>query len=174
MTDRLTKNINLTALCIALCCIITLAVKIPSPIGGYINPGDAFVLVLAFLLGPAWGAIAAGVGSALADMLSGLIIYAPATAIIKAAMVVAASLLYRRLKTKNPIVGLVLAGVAAELIMIAGYFFFAAVFLGLGLGAAAEIPFNVIQALFGIIAGVALFTGLNKIKFFNTLMERDL
>ena len=42
---------------------MTIVVQIPSPLGGYIHLGDMAVLLCGFLLGPIWGAAAAGIGS---------------------------------------------------------------------------------------------------------------
>ena len=58
-----------TAVMIALTCVLTLAVKIPTPTKGYLNLGDCAVLLSGWLLGPAWGAVAGGVGSALEDTI---------------------------------------------------------------------------------------------------------
>ena len=55
----------------ALGCAATMVLRIPSPTGGYLNLGDAVVLLGAYLLGPAWGALAGGIGPALADLLVG-------------------------------------------------------------------------------------------------------
>ena len=41
---------------IALTCVLTLAVKIPTPTKGYLNLGDCAVLLSGWLLGPVWGA----------------------------------------------------------------------------------------------------------------------
>lgn len=54
------------------------------------------VILGAYLLGPALGAAAGGVGPALADLLSGYTVYVPATLVIKAAMGLLAAMLYRR------------------------------------------------------------------------------
>ena len=70
-------------------------VQIPSPTNGYLNLGDAVVLLGAYLLGPAYGAAAGGVGPALADLLSGYAMYVPGTLVIKALMGLTAALLYR-------------------------------------------------------------------------------
>ena len=79
-----TKKLVMTALFTALTMVSTMLIRIPLPMG-YVHLGDAFVLLSAFILGPIWGTIAAGVGSALADVI-GYIAYAPATLIIKALM----------------------------------------------------------------------------------------
>lgn len=55
------------------------------------------VLLGAYLLGPAYGAVAGGAGPALADLLSGYAMYVPGTLVIKALMGLTAALLYRAL-----------------------------------------------------------------------------
>ena len=47
-------------------------------------------------------------------------------------------------------------GAAAEAIMVAGYFGYAALLLGSGLGAAASIPGNLIQGAFGLVTALVL------------------
>ena len=44
----------------------TFAVRIPSPLKGYLNLGDCAVLLAGWLLSPVYGFLAAGLGSALA------------------------------------------------------------------------------------------------------------
>jgi len=66
-----TRMMVMTALLAALACIATMVIRIASPTGGYLNLGDVIVLLAAYLLGPVYSAVAAGVGSAMADVLSG-------------------------------------------------------------------------------------------------------
>ena len=47
--------------------------------------------------------------------------------------------------------------------MVAGYFAYEAVCLGLGMGAAASVPANMGQELFGAAAWVALYLALRKL-----------
>ena len=54
----------------ALTCIATMVIHIPSPANGFVNLGDGFVILSGLLLGPLFGAAAAGIGSMLADLLS--------------------------------------------------------------------------------------------------------
>ena len=56
------KHISFTGVFAALCFVATVIVKIPQPSGGYFNLGDAFVLLSGWFLGPAYGAVAAGLG----------------------------------------------------------------------------------------------------------------
>ena len=83
MTEK-TKKLVLAALMCALTCVATMVIRIPTPTMGYIHPGDALVLLCAFLLGPVPGALAAGIGSMLSELFSGYLSYVPATFIIKA------------------------------------------------------------------------------------------
>ncbi len=78
MTEK-TKKLVLAALMCALTCVATMVIRIPTPTMGYIHPGDALVLLCAFLLGPVPGALAAGIGSMLSDLFSGYLSYVPAT-----------------------------------------------------------------------------------------------
>ncbi len=95
-TENTTKKIVHAALFAALSFVLTYFIKIPLPTGGYIHPGDGMVLLSGLFLGPVYGSIAAGIGSALADLLGGYVIYAPATFLAKAAAAATCSLLCRR------------------------------------------------------------------------------
>ena len=83
-TFQRTRMVVMAAAFAALACVATMVVKVPSPTGGYMNLGDTVVLLGGYLLGPAWGALAGSIGPALADVLLGSPIYAPATLVIKA------------------------------------------------------------------------------------------
>ena len=77
------KNLNglvFGALFTALTCVFTMVIKVPTlGTNGYVNIGDTGVLLSAWLLGGWYGVIAAGLGSGLADILSGYPAYAPGT-----------------------------------------------------------------------------------------------
>ena len=92
----------MAALMAAMACVATMVIKIPIPAtGGYINLGDCIVLLSGIILGPVYGGIAAGLGSALADLLGGYVAFAPATFIIKGLMAVVAALLIRDTSRKK-------------------------------------------------------------------------
>ena len=150
----------LAALLAALGCVATLVLRVPSPTGGYMNLGDIIVLLGAYLLGPLWGAASAGVGSALADIIGGYPLYAPATLLIKAAMALLAAWLYHLLGKKN--MALVVGGTAAELLMLLGYWIYDGFLMQNLIGAAAGIPGNLMQAAFGLTASSLLTIVLKK------------
>ena len=155
-----TKLLVMTGLFIALGYVATTVLMVPSPTGGYMNLGDTVVLLGAYLLGPVYGAIAGGVGPALADLLGGYGIYVPATLVIKALMGLTAALLYRTLKKQNW--ALVVCGVAAEAIMVVGYWLFDGILVGSLAGSAAGLPSNFVQAAFGLAASTLLALVLKK------------
>ena len=158
-------RLALTALFSALCCVATLVIQLPAPAtGGYIHLGDCFVLLSGFCLGPFWGGLAAGIGSALADVLTGYAQYVPATFVIKLLMALVAGVLCRFLLKKErrtwlTVVVYALAGVCAEAIMVVGYFAYEAVVLGYGWGALASVPLNLVQGGVGF-ALACLLVGL--------------
>lgn len=155
-----TKTVVMTALLAALACVATLVIRIPSPTGGYLNLGDAVVLLSAYLLGPLYGAAAAGIGSMLADLLSGYPAYAPATLVIKAGMALLAGGLYRSMRQRPA--GVALAGIAGEVPMVAGYWLYDAWLLRSFAGSMAGIPSNLAQAVFGAAASTLLCLALRR------------
>ena len=164
-----TRALVMTGLFAALGCVATLVLQIPSPTGGYLNLGDTVVILGAYLLGPALGAAAGGVGPALADLLSGYTVYVPATLVIKAAMGLLAAMLYRAAGKKAW--GMVVCATAAEAVMVAGYWLFDALLmlingggrLGVCLSASAVgIPSNLVQAAFGLAASTLLAMALRR------------
>ena len=156
------KQIVLTAMMTALCAVATYAIAFPFPSGmGYFNLGDVIVLLAGWLLGPLYGALAAGLGSMLADLFLGFTAYMPATFLIKGCVACVGWCLYALTKRMVKKEGLdflprLLAGVCAEVIMVAGYLFFEGVVLGLGAGAFATVLGNAVQALCGCVGATAV------------------
>jgi uncharacterized membrane protein len=158
------KRIAYGSLAAALIMVATAVIKVPGPIAGYYHLGDAVLFVMAILLGAGNGAVAGGVGSALADILSGYAIYSPVTFVIKACMGYVAGRF-----AKGGIWRRVLVFTLCEVLMVGGYFLFETAIYGLKT-AAADIILNCIQALFGIVIGTAL-TGKWMQNFAKTLTD---
>ena len=154
MSDKKIRTMVMAAVLAALACVATMVVQIPSPMQGYVNLGDCCVLLSGWMLGPWWGGAAAGIGSMLTDLLNGYAHYAPGTFVIKGCMAIAAALLAKAMGNKAA--GYAVSGVVAEVIMVAGYFGYAALLLGKGIGAAASIPGNLVQGAVGLVAGFLL------------------
>ncbi|MBQ8782785.1 MAG: ECF transporter S component [Clostridia bacterium] len=155
-----TQKIVISSLFAALICVATMLIKIPSPLKGYINLGDGIVLLAAWILPLPYGLVASGLGSALADILSGYVAYAPATFVIKALMAVVAYSFYKLFTKKaKSTVSRVFSGTLAEIVMILGYFLFEGIMYGFA-PSLVNIPANAVQGVAGIVIGVVL------IKFF--------
>lgn len=159
-----TKRIVITALMAAMVCVATMIIKIPSPMKGYLNIGDCIVLLCGWLLAPGYGFVAAGLGSALADLFSGYMTYAPATFLIKGTMALIAfgcfKLMNKRIgKLPSQIIGAVLA----EIVMVLGYFVFEGFMYGF-VPSAVNIPANSVQGAAGLILGIILVKVFERLK----------
>lgn len=157
-----TQRIVISSLFASLICVATMLIKIPSPLKGYINLGDGFVLLAAWILPLPYGLIAAGLGSALADLFSGYVVYAPATFVIKALMAVVAYLCYRLFERRlKSLFSRALSGLLSETVMILGYFLFEGLLYGFA-PSMVNIPANAVQGVAGIIIGVVMIMFFEK------------
>ena len=171
-----TRKVIIAALMAALTCVGTMIIKVPTPTMGYIHPGDGFVLLSGLLLGPVWGALAAGTGSALSDLIGGYFIYVPATFVIKALTALAGYFVFkaisRILSNKTELPTLIISGVAGEAVMVLGYFLFEIFMLaivnktsisaGVIASLAGIIP-NIIQGVFGVVISTVIYPVLRKL-----------
>ena len=140
---------TLSGIFAALIYIATTLFRLPVPITqGYIHLGDALILLCASLLG--WLAIpAAAIGSMMADLIAGYPLYCLPTFLIKGLV---AAVVVLMVNHKTPLWKAIIAFVAAELVMVAGYFLVEWLALGYGLAAAATavVP-NLLQGLSGVV-----------------------
>ncbi len=166
MNETKTKKIVLAAMLTALCCVATMIIKIPSPLKGYINLGDCVVLLSGFILSPIYGFLTAGVGSALADIFSGYVIYAPATFIIKGIMAVITYFCHKCMHKKlGNTPSRIIGGSIAEITMVLGYFVFEGFLYGFG-PSVVNIPANAVQGVAGLVIGLVLVKIFEKTKLF--------
>ncbi len=143
-------------------CVATMIIKIPSPMQGYIHLGDTVVLLCGWALGPVYGFCSAAIGSALADVLSGYMVYAPATFVIKGLVALVGWAIYIPLsKKKKDIFGLIVSAIIAELCMVALYYIFEGFMYGF-VPSIVNIPANLMQALGGVVFGVVLMKAIGK------------
>lgn len=156
LSEERIRSLALHGMLTAVIAMLTLFASVPLPVGtggAYLNAGDAAVHLAAYVLGPVGGAVTAGVGSALADILHGAVVYAPATFVIKALMAYICGRLARRTRLVAPAV--------SGLVMPVGYFFFELALYG----KAAALPglwMNAIQYAFGSVAGTLLIAALPR------------
>lgn len=158
------KKLVTAALFAALACVATMSIRIPTPgTNGYIHPGDAVVILSGVFLGPVWGMLAAGIGSAMADLTGGYFLYVPVTFAVKGAVAFLAGIIYQKAgKTPKSCYLSVILGGAGDIVLVAGgYFLFESLIYGAG--AVASIPANVIQGVSGLVISVLLYPVLQKI-----------
>ena len=148
----------------SLVCVATMLIKIPSPMKGYVNVGDCIVLLCGWMLSPVYAFVSAGLGSALADVLSGYLVYAPATFVIKGVMALVAFAFCKMLANKSgKLVSQIIGGLVAEILMVALYYVFEGFLYGFG-ASLVNIPANAIQGVVGLILGTVLIKILDKLK----------
>ncbi len=154
-----TNSISISTIGIfaALICVLTMLIAIPIPATqGFINIGDAGVMITGLLFGPIIGGIAGGVGSALADIFLGYTIYAPATLIIKGLEGFIIGLIanpkknYKKLNYRD-----ILAVLIGGSIMVFGYFIYELIIFGFPAALYEFILNSTIQ--FGLSALIAIF-----------------
>lgn len=175
MITNKTQKLVTAALLAAMTAIATMVITVPTPTNGYIHLGDGFVILSGMVLGPLWGAAAAGIGSMLADLLLGYAAYAPATLIIKALAAFFSGLLFKslskaKLGDRTHFISSILSGMLAGFVVTGGYFLFEATIMGYGLAATAGIATNLLQNGFGITVSTLLMAVLSKIPGVKTLI----
>lgn len=178
MNNRRTKKLVFSALMATLTTVATIVIHIPA-LNGYIHLGDGLVLLSGILLGPLAGAAAGGIGSMMADLLSGYAFYAPATLVIKALAAFFGGYLYLRFsrshnKAQFRILPFLTAGLLCSSIVTGGYFIFELIVYGRS-AAMINIPFNLVQNLFSLLVAGALLPFLlqsHEIRSLN--LETDL
>jgi len=138
----------------AVVCVATYLIRIPIPATeGYFNVGDAMVFTSALLFGPVVGFFCGGIGSALADLISGYVLFAPITFIVKAVEGLLVGLISNGKDWRRDIIAVIIGGTE----MISGYFLAEAFVLGLTTPVALlEIPLNFLQILIGGVVGIPL------------------
>jgi len=149
----------------AITAVFTYLIRIPiAPTRGYLNLGDVAIYFTAFSFGPVSALVAGGLGTALADLLSGYAQWAPISLFVHGLQGLVAGLLamvpIRR--TWGPVepAWLIALG-GGTVVMCAGYLAAGAVMVGLG-AALTELPGNVLQNVAGVIGAVPLTLAVRR------------
>ena len=168
------KTLALTAMFAALVTVTTAFIKIPAPLG-YAHAGDSVIYLAACALPSPLGFIAAAIGGALADLISGYAVWSIPTAIIKALNVLPFVLVRIFLKSKNKDdkilrLGTILALIPTTAVTIGGYFIANQPLYDTS-AAVAEIPFNLVQSAVGAALFIALGLALDAVRFKQRLIN---
>lgn len=150
-TKQNIRRLTIAALGTSLICISTRIFQFPIPLG-YAHLGNCMILLFAVYFDPWIGALAGGVGSALADLLS-YPEWALATLIIKCLMGFAAAILSKKRGDTAPLRSfrVFLAALAGIVIMVLGYFLGGSVLYGSLITGAAQIPGLTAEGVVGIV-----------------------
>ena len=167
-----TKMLVLSALFTALACIATMIIKIPIPGGiGYIHPGDVVVILSGIILGPVHGFFAAGIGSALADLLSGYSIYAPVTFAVKGLVALCVAHVYRLMIRRFKKLTILVCTLINVAFVVCGYFGFEAVIYQVPV-ALVGIPANFVQTGCGMVLTFVLYPAITAIPEIKQMLYR--
>ncbi len=165
------KDMIMTGLWIAIVTVVTMSIVIPIPLTqGYVNLGDSAVFLGAYILGRKNGVIAAGVGSALADVLIGYTAFAPFTFIIKALMafIFGTFLLFSSGKVaaeskKMPVSRMI--GIGLSTVVLAGGYYLAEwIITGNSTAPIVSIPWNILQGVIGGSIALLLMAAFGSIR----------
>jgi len=165
---RSTRELAYTAMAAAVVAVTTMAVQLPVPqTRGYINLGDTMVFVFALLFGAKVGALGGGLGSALADMLTGYAHWAPFTLIIKGCEGYIVGRFARpETHTGKRFLFLILAGMQ----MAGGYLLAGTALYGFG-PALVELPGNILQGSSAVVLAPLIVYALQKTE--RSLLHRS-
>ncbi len=142
------KTLTLAGLFAAIIYITTAYLHIPSHTG-FTHVGDAFIYLAASIFPLPYALLASVLGAMLADVLTGFAIWAPASMIIKALVVVLFTNKNKKIVCKRNLFALIISGV----ITLLGYYLYDAIFIS-----------NFIVALSGIL-GYIIQSVLSGILF---------
>ena len=155
-----TYKLVYTSLMICAVLLGTVIFRIPIPMTqGYVHLGDTMIFLGVLLLGKKEGAAAAGLGSALADILGGYAFWAPWTLLIKIAMAYISGFLIEKAELpkhagssrKRELAVLIPSMTAGGLVMCAGYLAAERIMYGSWTIAALSLPWNIGQFVTGIV-----------------------
>ena len=177
-TDSKVYPIVMTAMMMCIIMVSIVLFRIPIPFTqGYVNLSDAMIFLAVIMLGYKYGAVAAGLGGMLGDLMAGFAMWAPWTFCIKGLMALIFGLIIQSTLTRKltgrgflsiEIIGMILAGV----FMTAGYYLAEGIMYGNWVVAALGIPWNIAQFAVGIVLAIALAGALAKTSLRNIMAYR--
>ncbi|MGI6203293.1 MAG: TIGR04002 family protein [Eubacteriales bacterium] len=163
MKAKSLRNIVLSAVFAAIIFVATAylpRLPILGGAGGYVHVGDTFIYLAASVLPLPYAMVAGAIGGALADALTGYVVWAPATFIIKALM----ALPFHSTGTKIASPRNIIASAVSGLVCTAGYYIYEALLITSFAVAAASLPFNLIQGLISTVLFAAVGFAFDRLK----------
>ncbi len=152
-------KIALIAILTAVVTVFTMIVKVPTA-KGYLHLGDVAICFVSYTLGPITGLICGGLGTALADLISGYASWALISLIVHGIEGLVIGLIV--FKGQMAFWKKLVAGIATIVIVAGGYYLLSGLFLTGFEAALAEIPGNIGQSGIGVVVGLALSEAVKK------------
>ncbi|WFD11564.1 ECF transporter S component [Tepidibacter hydrothermalis] len=163
MKNTKLSNLVLMGLMTSMVCIGTMLIQIPVPAtNGFINIGDSIIFITSALFGPVAGMVAGGIGSALADLLSGYAHWALFTLIIKGLEGLVVGILVKKYKNKFILSASMIIG---SVVMVVGYYIGGGILKGSFIVSLESIPWNVVQGVSSTIIGVLVSSAIMKTNY---------
>lgn len=163
-----TKDLVLTALLTALVFVATKFINFQLPFsihGGLIHLGNTMLFAAAVVFGGKKGAISGAFGMGLFDLVSGWVVWAPFTFVIRGVMGwVIGMIAHRKGNNGDSFKWNMLGILIGSIWMIIGYYFAEVIIYGNWYTPLTAIPGDITQIVIGIILGVPLITALKKTK----------
>ena len=164
-----TKLIVLNGLLIAFVCVATMVIQIPVPMTeGYVNIGDSIIFVTSIVFGPIPGMIAGGIGSALADILTGYSHWAIFTLIIKGLEGYIVGFIVRK---NTNLLKNIIATLLGVIVMVCGYLLSGTFLQGSLIVSLGSVPSNIVQGIISMIIGIPLASYLSTIKYIKSFKQ---
>lgn len=159
------KKLAADALAIALVCVSTMAIQIPIPLG-YMHLGNCCILLVSVFFGNTAGMLAGGIGSCMADLLSGYPQWILPTLIIKGIMGLATAVIARGKGQEVHMISVrtFLGTAAGIVIMIAGYTMAGCVLYGSVAAGLAQVPGLTMEGVVGILLFYVIGFAFEKAK----------
>ena len=149
-------KVAVVAVLTAVVVVFTMIVRIPTA-KGYLNLCDVAICFIAFTFGPWTAFIAGGLGTALADLITGYALWAPTLFAVHGVEGFLVALIVRQKSGKAiPVFKKLLAGIVCIATVTLGYFVLAGIFISGFSVAAAEVPGNIAQSGVGVVLGLAV------------------
>lgn len=166
---KLIINISTAAVFSALITLFTSQIKLYTGINdGYLHFGDSMIYLAACTLPLPYAMVSAAIGGALADILAGAAVWAPATAIIKALNVLPFALIYICKLTKSPNKllnkGTAFMPIISGIITIFGYLLAEGLMYSFAT-AVVSVPMSCIQAVGSAVIYYLAAAALDKLNF---------
>lgn len=162
------QELTILGLLTALVAVSTMVIKIPTvATEGYIHLGDSMIFLSAIMFGKKKGAIAGGLGSAMADLLLGYTHWILPTLIIKGIMGYGIGLIANQESDNLINLRNIVALIFGASWMVFGYFVTGGIMQGDFRVSAAGIPANLLQGFAGALIFIPIGIALKKTKYFN-------